>query len=410
MKNRILNQFGLKVLSLVLAFVVWIIVANIDDYKTTKTIPGIEIEFINGEAITSRNKLYEVPEGTTIDIVVKGRRSVVETLSSEDFKAVADLSKISVSNAVAVQVSAVSNAVAKELTISYPDSAINVNIENKVEVQLPITVRTLSEVADGYAIRSKTATPNLIRVEGAESVIGTIAQVVVDVNVKRADHSLTAYAEPIFLNANGEVIDPSKFTYDVTEVTVNVEVLQTKTLSVKVKPVGEVKEGYDIASIDYQPTSVLVVGQESDLAKVEELVIDDIDVSGLSKDKETSVVIEDYLPSGITLAEGVEEIMIKIVIEEILEKVVTISADDINIVGKNSDYLYVFESGISYSFKVRGLNDKLESLEITNMIPSVDVTGYTPGTYSMTVSFREINGVTMMEPLVVKLVISERKD
>ena len=72
MKNRILDHWGMKILSLIIAIVIWIIVANVDDYKTTKQIAGIEIEFINGDAITEKNKVYEVPEGTAIDIVVKG--------------------------------------------------------------------------------------------------------------------------------------------------------------------------------------------------------------------------------------------------------------------------------------------------------------------------------------------------
>ena len=217
MKNRILDHFGLKVLSLIIAIVIWVIVANVDDYTTTKQISGIEIEFINGDAITEKNKVYEVPEGTAIDIIVKGRRSIVEKLTNEDFKAVADLSKMSITNAVAVNVSAVSSRVDKELTISYTNNAVNIAVEEKLQKQLPITVRTSSEVADGYAIRNKTASPNLITVEGAESVVNTIEEVVVDVDVNGASESLSAYAAPVFLDKNGNEIDSSKFDYDVKE-------------------------------------------------------------------------------------------------------------------------------------------------------------------------------------------------
>ena len=57
MKNQILDHFGLKVLSLIIAIVIWVIVANVDDYTTTKQISGIEIEFINGDDITEKNKV-----------------------------------------------------------------------------------------------------------------------------------------------------------------------------------------------------------------------------------------------------------------------------------------------------------------------------------------------------------------
>ena len=58
MKNRIFDHLGLKIISLLIAIVVWVIVANVDDYKTTKKITGIEIEFINGESITDNNMVY----------------------------------------------------------------------------------------------------------------------------------------------------------------------------------------------------------------------------------------------------------------------------------------------------------------------------------------------------------------
>lgn len=405
MKNRILDHLGLKILSLVIAIVVWIVVANVDDYKTTKQISEIEIEFVNGDAITEKNKVYEIPKGTTIDIVVKGKRSIVEKLTNEDFKAVADLSKMSVTNAVAIHVSPVSSYIAKDLTISYVEDAIVIAVEDKMKKQLPISVRANSEVAEGYAIRTKSATPNLITVEGAESVVNMIEEVVVDVDVKNADHSLTSYAIPVFLDKNGEIIDAAKFEYDVKEVEVFVEILKTKKLSVKVKTSGDPKEGYAIAGIDYQPTSVLVVGEADDLAKVEELLIDDIDVTDCSKDLETSVVLANYLPDGITLAEDTEEVMVKVIVEEVKESVLGMDADEINIVGKEEGYNYVFKDESKYSLKVRGLKADLEALKVTNLIPSIDVTGYGPGIYTFTVNLREIKGIQILEEIKVELEI-----
>lgn len=406
MKNRILNHFGLKVISLVIAIVVWVIVANVDDYKTTKQISGIEIEFVNGNAITEKNKVYEVPTGTTVDIVVKGRRSVVEQLTSEDFKAVADLSKMSVTNAVSVEVSAVSSYIARDLTISYTDNAVIVAVEDKVETQLPITVRVNSEVADGYAVWNKTAAPNLITVKGAESVVNTIDEVVVDVDISGANHNLTAYAEPIFLDHNGRAIDSTKFEYDVTGVTVTVEIMKTKELSVRIKTAGEPKDGYAIASIDYQPTSILVVGDASDLAKVDEILIDDIDVTNLSKDLETAITIADYLPSGITLVGDTVEIMVKVMIEAVIERELTLGKDDINIVGKQGEYQYSLVDEGGYSITVRGLKDNLDNLKVTNLIPSIDVTGYGPGTYTFTVNLKDIKGIEISGTITVELEIT----
>lgn len=395
MRKRILNHLDLKVLSLIIAIIVWIMVANVDDYKTTRQITGIEIEFINGSAITEKNKVYEVPEGTTIDIVVKGRRSIVEGLTKDDFKAVADLSKMSVTNAVEVEVSAVASYNARELTIVHSNNAVNVEVEDKVEKQLPITVRTTSDVSEGYAISNKSATPNLITVTGAESIVNMINEVAVDVDVSNANSDIVAYGEPVFYDYAGQIISSEKFEYDVELVEVTVGVKKTKELRVRVKTKGEVKEGYQILSVDYQPTSIVVVGDAADLNKVDEIIIDDVDVTDCYESLETAVTIGDYLPSGIVIADETEEIMVKVMIEELKEKTIHIDNDDINIVGKNDEYDYSFIEKNGLSVKVKGLKDTLEDLKVTNMIPSIDVTGYKPGTYTFEVSIREVSGVTV---------------
>ncbi len=403
-----LNNIGLKLVSLIIAFVIWIVVANVDDYKTTKQISGIEIEFINGSAITEKNKVYEVPDGTTVDIVVKGKRSVVESLTSEDFKATADLSKMSITNAVMVEVSAVSSAIGRDLTITYGNNAVVVAVEDKLQTQYPITVRTTSEVAEGYAIRNKVATPNLITVEGAQSVVSNIREVVVDVDVKGASENITTVAEPIFIDGNGEVIDSSKFEYDVKSVDVLVEVMKTKELTVKITPAGDVRDGYAIASIDYQPTTIEVVGEPADLELVQEIVIDNIDVNNCYKDMEMAVSLLDYLPAGVTLVDANQEVMVKIVIEKIEDKELYFVPNDITMIGKQEGYSYTFKGPISYTLSVRGLKADLENLEIENFVPSIDVTGYGPGTYTFTVNMKDIKGIEVLDTITVEVEIGSQ--
>lgn len=407
MRKKILNHLDLKLLSLIIAILIWIVVANVDNYKTTKQITGIEIEFTNGSAITEKNKVYEVPEGTTIDVVVKGPRSVVEGLTKDDFKAVADLSKMSITNAVSVEVSAVRSSVEKEVTIVYSNNAINVAVEDKVEKQLPITVKTSENVADGYAISNKTAAPNLITIKGAESIVNTISEVYVDVDVSNANKDIVAYGEPVFVDYAGKTIESEKFEYDVKTVEVSIEVKKTKELRVKVATSGDVRDGYQISSIDYQPTSIVVVGNAEDLAKIDEVLIDDVDVTNASSDMETSVALAEYLPSEISIADGTEEIMIKVMIEQLQEKTIDIENDDINIVGKKDGYTYTFTNKDGLEIKVKGLKDKLSDIKVANMLPSIDVSEYGTGKYTFTVSLKEDSGVTIEGEYTVELEIGK---
>ena len=151
----------------------------------------------------------------------------------------------------------------------------------------------------------------------------------------------------------------------------------------------------------------MVVGNAEDLAKIDEVLIDDVDVTNASSDMETSVALAEYLPSEISIADGTEEIMIKVMIEQLQEKTIDIENDDINIVGKKDGYTYTFTNKDGLEIKVKGLKDKLSDIKVANMLPSIDVSEYGTGKYTFTVSLKEDSGVTIEGEYTVELEIGK---
>ena len=64
--NKIYSNIGLKLLSVVLGFLVWLLVLNIDDSAVTRTIRDIPVNLVNTDAITSQNQLYTITSGDTV--------------------------------------------------------------------------------------------------------------------------------------------------------------------------------------------------------------------------------------------------------------------------------------------------------------------------------------------------------
>ncbi len=198
MKNKIFSNWGLKLLSLVLGFIVWLAVLNIDDYSTTRQINDIPVTLINTEAITDKNQLFNITSGETVDIIVKGRRSVVNALGASDFTAVADMSKLSITNAVNITVSANSPSVENAVSITIVDNVLQVELEEEQTVSLPVTVATKGETAEGYTTGTPSTTPNLITVTGAASLIERIDKVEVQVDVSNRTSDVTTTCTPVF--------------------------------------------------------------------------------------------------------------------------------------------------------------------------------------------------------------------
>jgi len=94
MRKKLTNNLGLKLLSLLFATIIWLIIVYTYDPASTATYV-LDVSILNEDAITSLNKVYEVIEGDQVTISVKGNTSLINSLKTSDFKATADISKLS---------------------------------------------------------------------------------------------------------------------------------------------------------------------------------------------------------------------------------------------------------------------------------------------------------------------------
>ena len=62
-KKKLTNNIGLKIASVILAVLIWLVVLNVSDPDKTITISNIPITFINENAITGQDKVYEIASG-----------------------------------------------------------------------------------------------------------------------------------------------------------------------------------------------------------------------------------------------------------------------------------------------------------------------------------------------------------
>nr|MCR5632090.1 hypothetical protein [Eubacterium sp.] len=74
-KSVLFDNFHFKLLALMIAFLMWFVVMNMEDSIVSKNISDIPVEMINGETILENGNLYNVTDGDKVDIVVRGPRS-----------------------------------------------------------------------------------------------------------------------------------------------------------------------------------------------------------------------------------------------------------------------------------------------------------------------------------------------
>lgn len=389
-----LGHIGYKISAVLLAIVAWLAVANISDYQTTRQISNIPVTQINGDVLDELDQVYDVVSGDTVDIIVKGRRSVVGTLDKDDFTAIADLSTMSITDTVSISVEAKSNMVQSEINITCVDNTMKLNLEEKVTQQFPIKVVTTGSTKNGYAVSGTSSTPNIVKVEGPKSAVEKITEIRASVDVDKKYSSFETESELHIYDAYGEEITNDKITLDVASAKVSVEIYATKSVPIEVNLRGTPGDGYGVEGVVYQPQSVELVGPADALAKIETVDVDDVSVSGMTEDYQTDVDIRDYLPDGVSVVDIPPEITVNISITKLEDKKLTVTVNSF-VLDKQVDG-YQYEVTINnFTITASGFADVVSKLTLDDVVPTIDCSGLPVGNHgNVTVTLKEIDGVT----------------
>lgn len=393
MRARLFKNLGLKILAIVFAVILWLIVMNISDDQITKEINNIPVEQVNGDVLEEKDQVYEVAKGDTVDIVVKGRRSIVSQLSASDFTAKADLSQMSITNSVQIDVQANRLGIREEIAITVLDNMMTLNLEDKVSSQFSVKVKTEGETRNGYAVGSAIANPNIITVTGPQSSVDKITDVIATVSVSGASKDISTQAVVRLYDAYGEEIVNDKLEYSTDMVDVSVTVFPTKEVDVNVEIQGEPAEGYAIENTLFQPTSVMIAGPTEDIAEISEIKIDDISVAGLESNLQKTVNLSNYLPDTVVAVGDTAEIEITVNITQTSERKLTITKKDLKLRGKQADYNYTVTVSDLY-VKLSGFEDMIGEVTVEDLWPVIDVSGlYLGNNMGVPVTIKEIEGV-----------------
>ena len=94
MKDRLTNNIGLKVMSLLFAIILWMLVVNVDDPVDEETFRNVPVQVLHEEIFTTKASTYSILDGNeTVSVTVRARRKVLSDVRSSDITVTADIRK-----------------------------------------------------------------------------------------------------------------------------------------------------------------------------------------------------------------------------------------------------------------------------------------------------------------------------
>ena len=374
------RNLGLKLLAFVFAVTMWLAVLNLDEPVRNRRFT-IAVTVENEDAVTSMNKYYELSD-TNVTFTVLGQRNVVDELSSSDFRAVADMSKLILGeeeNLVPVEITALRHS--SQLTISKRTRELKVLLEDLMRQAFVILPVAQGDPAEGYAIGSMVVEPNRLWVSGPKAVVSQIETVKAAIDVTNMSTDISDSVVPVLLDEEEKAVDTTRLTLSLDIVTVKAGIVSQKTVPIKVNYSGKPAEGYEVISAAAEPAEVTIKGKSDILNSISAIVIpeDVISVEGANEKFEQKVDLNQYLPGGVSLNKSVEAaVTVKIDIEQLERRVFTVPVRNIGVDDLREGYRIDYNER-NVDIEVYGLAEDLDRLTVNALRPVLDVSGLAAG-------------------------------
>ena len=365
----ITNNFSLKILAIFFAFVLWIVIVNIDDPKIVQSFTT-SVTAENTSYITEQNKYFEVLNGeNTVTFNVSANRSILQELSNSDFSAVADMEKIEYNegnNTYRVPVTVTANRYSNSVTITSRQLYMQVALEDLGTTQKVIMAETSGNVADGCALGNlQIVGSNLLRISGPYSIVSQIDTAVATINVDGLSTDVTDSVVPILHDADGNAIDTTKLRLSQSTVTISAQILNTKDVTLDFSTTGEAADGYIVTDVTYSLETVRIKGEAATLNPVNKITIPEevLDVTGRTEDLVTTIDISTYLPTGTALVLSSDAMVeVTVHIEPLTTRPFSMPVSRITVVNLAENYRLKYEQGIVIA-EVTGPESVVQALD-----------------------------------------------
>lgn len=419
MKKSLTRNLGLKLASLLLAFVLWFRVAQIYDPKDTVTFNNIQVRLINTELLDEEGKVYEVLDNSNlVRVTVTGPQSIVKSeLRRSDIVAEADMSKLTDINTIAITYYC-ENISNDSVEIKGNHDSVRLNVEDKTSKWIKLESNTIGDVASGYMIGNVTLDQTNIEVTGPKSAISQVDHAGVDINVTDSTTSLSANVDIKLYDADDNELVLESVKKNVDSAYMTVEVLATKEVPVEIEYMGVPEDGYmATGEVESSVPTVRIAGTVSTLVGISAITVpeDRMNITGQSDNLVDIINLKEYLPANVRLADKSFDgkITATVYIEPIVSKDLTVAAENISVTGvpdgmeaeitSTAEEYNITVSGLSRDVSILHDSSVTGILNLTQWMEDNGVEELTPGTYTIPVTFNLAEDITVVPDINIHI-------
>lgn len=425
-KRKITDNIPLKIMSVAVAVVLWLIVVNIDNPTGTNYYTINDVELINKEYVESSDTIGKMcmPEQNqdSIKIAITASKKIRDKIKVTDISAVADLQQaVSLdTNPVMVPITVTCSVPGVSSNdIKVTPQNLSVNLDEKETQEFVVNVsRGDTKPGKDYEVGSLTANPEKVRITGPKTLVNKIDKVNATIELDGNTQDFTQDVNLTIIDKNQEALSDSEMNS--LKIENNAKVVVTARLwkirqgvGISASYVGTPADGYEVGSVKTVPDTISVAGSTEGLESLAEnnnvitIPADSIDISGESKDVEKKISLNNLLPDNVKLtSDSSEDVWVTVNILPVGSKEFDIPTKNIEVKNKPDDLQVTFETA-QIELRIKSDTKNMDDLDAKKDIKlSIDLDGKKEGNYEVPVKVVLPDGYETVEDVTTEVVIS----
>ena len=425
-KRKLTDNLSLKIMSVSIAIVVWLIVVNIDNPVGTNYYTITDVELINKEYVESSDTIGKMcmPEENqdSVKVAITASKKVRDRIRLSDITAVADLQQAVSLDTDPVMVPITVTCLASGVLpsdIKVTPQNLTVNLDEKETQEFVVNVsKGDTKPGKDYEVGSLTASPEKIRITGPKTLVNKIDKVNATIALDGNTEDYTQEVNLTIYDKNQEALSESEMNSlrieNNAKVVVTAKLWKIRTgVKIAAGYVGTPAGGYQVGSVKTVPDTISVAGNTEGLESLSEndnmitIPADRIDISGESKDVERKISLKNLLPDNVKLtSDSSEDVWVTVSILPVGSQEFNLPTKNIEVKNKPDNLQVTFETA-QIALRIKSESEDLEDLNINEDVKAeIDLKDKEAGNYKVPVKLSLPDGYEMVEDVYTEVVIS----
>lgn len=425
-KRKLTDNLSLKIMSVAIAIVVWLIVVNIDNPVGTNYYTITDVELINKEYVESSDTIGKMcmPEENqdSVKVAITASKKVRDRIRLSDITAVADLQQaVSLdTDPVMVPITVTCSAAGVlPSDIKVTPQNLTVNLDEKETQEFVVNVsKGDTKPGKDYEVGSLTASPEKIRITGPKTLVNKIDKVNATIALDGNTEDYTQEVNLTIYDKNQETLSESEMNSlrieNNAKVVVTAKLWKIRTgVKIAAGYIGTPASGYQVGSVKTVPDTISVAGNTEGLESLSEndnvitIPADRIDISGESKDVERKISLKNLLPDNVKLtSDSSEDVWVTVSILPVGSREFNLPTKNIEVKNKPDNLQVTFETA-QIALRIKSESEDLADLNIDEDVKAeIDLKDKEAGNYKVPVKLSLPDGYEMVEDVYTEVVIS----